>query len=219
MGSRLAGLVLAAVMLLVGSASAALAQGRLLDSYCAQISDNDKIASDGYPLTDAGSILRQDRANFHRFGMPDDLDQTDMSFASSKARANIPAMLDAGATARGVLKAIVGDYPFVCVDVYARAMTAFIVEPEGDPGYDDAGPAFPFNGRWDCEVAIFTFDAYVYNNGEEDMPIQEIQENTDGSYTLLFAGDYFITVGDFTPSSMTWLSGETGDSFSCTLLD
>lgn len=215
MRSRLARLVLAVALLLAGSAT--LAQAQQFDSYCAQISEQDKVASDGYPLTDAGSILRQDRANYHRFGKADDLDQTDLTFASSQARAAIPAMLDAGATDPSVLKAIVNDYPFVCMDVFAKSIDAYILEPEGDAG-DDSGPAFPFNGRWDCEVAIFTFDAYTYNNGEEDLPIQDIQENTDGSFTLMFAGDYFITLGDFTPTSMTWLSGESGDSFNCTLL-
>ena len=216
MDKRLARLVMAVVVVLAGSAT--LAQAQQFDSYCAQISEQDKFASDGYPLTDAGSILRQDRANYHRFGRPDDLDQTDLTFASSKARSAIPAMLDAGNTDPYVLDAIVNDYPFVCMDVYARSIDAYIIDPVGDAG-DDSGPAFPFNGRWDCEVAIFTFDAYVYNNGEEDLPIQDIQENSDGSYTLFFAGDYFITVGDFTATTMTWLSGESGDSFSCTLLE
>ena len=34
----------------------------------------------------------------------------------------------------------------------------------------------PFLGRWDCEVAEFTFTPDTYNNGSDDLPILEIQE-------------------------------------------
>jgi hypothetical protein len=74
---------------------------------------------------------------------------------------------------------------------------------------------YPFVGEWDCEVATFVITNDVYNNGSEDMAILEVQEGTDGSWTLFFEGDYFFTVGDITPDSMSWLSGESGDAFSC----
>lgn len=74
----------------------------------------------------------------------------------------------------------------------------------------------PFLGTWDCEVAIFTFTPTTYNNGSEDLPIEEVQEGSDGSYTLLFADDYFITLSGFTGDSMGWFSEASGDNFSCT---
>lgn len=73
----------------------------------------------------------------------------------------------------------------------------------------------PFIGTWDCEVATFTFTDSVYNNGSEDMPIEEVQEGSDGSYSLLFADDYVITLSGFKRNSMNWFSSASGDSFSC----
>jgi hypothetical protein len=74
---------------------------------------------------------------------------------------------------------------------------------------------YPFVGEWDCEVATFVITNDVYNNGDQDMPIEEVQEGTDGTWTLFFADGYFFTVGDITADSMTWLSGESGDAFQC----
>ena len=73
----------------------------------------------------------------------------------------------------------------------------------------------PFVGEWDCEVATFVITEDVYNNGSEDLPIEEIQEGTDGSWTFMFADGYFFTVADITENSMSWLSGESGDAFTC----
>ena len=80
-----------------------------------------------------------------------------------------------------------------------------------------ADDALPFIGTWDCEVATFTFTKDNYNNGSEDLPIQEVQEGTDGSYTLFFADDYIITLSGFTGDAMGWFSPASGDSFQCTL--
>lgn len=85
----------------------------------------------------------------------------------------------------------------------------------GAPALASAKDTLPFVGTWDCEVATFTFTDKVYNNGSEDMPIEEIQEGTDGSYTLIFAGDYSIGLSGFTGDTMGWLSYEIGDSFTC----
>jgi hypothetical protein len=72
----------------------------------------------------------------------------------------------------------------------------------------------PFVGEWDCGVATFTFTGDTYNNGSEDMPIQEVQEGTDGSYTLFLADDYTITLSGFTGDAMGWLSS-SGESLEC----
>jgi len=79
-----------------------------------------------------------------------------------------------------------------------------------------AAEKLPFEGTWDCEVGTFTFTPKVYNNGSEDLPILEVQEGTDGSYTLMFADDYSISLSGFTGDKMGWLSSASGDSFQCT---
>ena len=96
-----------------------------MDEYCTRISENDKFASDGYQLSDAASILRQDRANFHKFAMADDEDQGDNSFASTQARARIPALLDNGDSDQGILNSIVNRTPFVCVEIYRDYMYVY----------------------------------------------------------------------------------------------
>lgn len=75
-----------------------------------------------------------------------------------------------------------------------------------------AADELPFLGTWDCEVATFSFTPKFYNNGSEDL---EIQEGTDGSYRLLFADDYMITLSGFTGDGMGWFSPASGDSFQC----
>ena len=74
---------------------------------------------------------------------------------------------------------------------------------------------YPFIGAWDCGVGTFTITTDVYNNGSEDMPIQEIQEGSDGSWTLLLTDDYFVTVSGFQGDSMGWMSS-SGESLECT---
>ncbi|TJX19793.1 MAG: hypothetical protein E5W21_34550, partial [Mesorhizobium sp.] len=39
----------------------------MLGSYVARISERDHHASDGYPLDSAAQMVRQDRANWHKF--------------------------------------------------------------------------------------------------------------------------------------------------------
>ncbi|MBC7282292.1 hypothetical protein [Hoeflea sp.] len=95
------------------------------DEYCTRISQNDKFASDGYQLSDAASILRQDRANFHKFGMADDEDQGDNTFSSTQARARIPALVDNGDSDQGILNSIVNRTPFVCVEIYRNYMYVY----------------------------------------------------------------------------------------------
>jgi hypothetical protein len=78
-----------------------------------------------------------------------------------------------------------------------------------------AADELPFVGHWNCGVGTFIFTSETYNNGSDDLPIQEVQEGTDGSYTLFFADDYMITLSGFTGSEMGWLSA-SGESLDCT---
>jgi hypothetical protein len=72
----------------------------------------------------------------------------------------------------------------------------------------------PFVGQWDCGVATFVFTPENYNNGTEDLAIQEVQEGTDGSYTVFLADDYTITLSGFRGDEMGWLSS-SGESLEC----
>jgi hypothetical protein len=91
-------------------------------------------------------------------------------------------------------------------------MVAFALYALATPASADE---LPFVGRWDCGVGTFLFTSEAYNNGSDDLPIQEVQEGTDGSYTLFFADDYTITLSGFTGDEMGWLSS-SGESLECT---
>lgn len=103
----------------------AAAQGPV-DEYCTTITENDKSASDGYRLGDAASILRQDRANYHKFGFRDRGDQGDRTFGSADARARIPAMLDGGNNDPSVLRQIVAGTPRVCVWIFPSHIYVYV---------------------------------------------------------------------------------------------
>ncbi|WP_292495568.1 hypothetical protein [Mesorhizobium sp.] len=77
-----AGLV-AATVLGAGSARA----DDMLGSYVARISDRDHRASDGYPLSSAAQMVRQDRASWHKFHRRDSDDQGDPPGSAATARA------------------------------------------------------------------------------------------------------------------------------------
>ena len=116
-------LAVVAAAMLVGTPASAQA---IVDEYCTRISENDKSASDGFPLTDAGSILRQDRANYHKFGVRDAGDEGDGTFGSAAARARIPSMLDNGDTDGAVLRRIVSGTPRICVEIYPRRIFVYL---------------------------------------------------------------------------------------------
>jgi hypothetical protein len=86
-----------------------------------------------------------------------------------------------------------------------------------------AGPALAnapldFEGRWDCEVAVFTFTAETYNNGSDDMPITDIAKEGDG-YILSFEDDYQLSVALNADGTLYWFSPASGDSFTCSRLE
>src|SRR3984885_5074198 len=84
-----------------------LAQAQqLIGSYVALLSEADHFNSNGQRLTSAAAIIRQDRANFHRFGIRDPEDQDDTFFADEGNRAALERMLENGKADPGVISRI-----------------------------------------------------------------------------------------------------------------
>ncbi|NEX44907.1 hypothetical protein [Pseudotabrizicola algicola] len=81
-----------------------------------------------------------------------------------------------------------------------------------------AAETFAFEGRWNCEVAEFTFTADSYNNGSEDMPITDIAVDGNG-FVLSFDDSYQLFVSVNPDSTLYWFSPVSGDSFTCQRLD
>jgi hypothetical protein len=95
----------------------------LLGSYLARISDADKEANDGFALESAAQIVRQDRANWHKYGSNDDDDQADDYLSSADARARFERMLKKpGAMDSATRNAIVNGYPLIQVSLYDNSV-------------------------------------------------------------------------------------------------
>jgi len=108
---------LAAAFALV-AVSPALAKKGPLDSYCATLSARDHFNSNGQRLTTAAAIIRQDRANYHKFRRRDPGDQGDSFFGLQANRARLEALIADGSSDPGVLRRIVNGEPRICVDIW-----------------------------------------------------------------------------------------------------
>jgi hypothetical protein len=86
-------------------------------SYVARLSERDHSASDGFRLKDAASIIRQDRANFHKFGRRDEEDETDNFFSSVRNREDLENLVKRRQLPAAVSAAIVRGTPLVEVEV------------------------------------------------------------------------------------------------------
>ena len=99
-----------------------------LGSYFARISDHDKQASDGYPLDTAAQMVRQDRANFHKFHDTDPDDENDVWFRTNDQRARLERMLgQGGAMGASTRRAISNGEPLIQVDVYRNHVEVTII--------------------------------------------------------------------------------------------
>jgi len=118
-------LAMAAALAVAVVAAPARAQ-ELVESYTAFLSEADHFNSNGQRLTSAAAIIRQDRANFHRFGRGDPGDEGDSFFASIDNRAAMERMLERGRASPGAINAIVNRTPLIRVDIYRDADGHFI---------------------------------------------------------------------------------------------
>jgi|AACY02.2.fsa_nt_gi hypothetical protein len=105
----------------------------LLGAYFALLSPRDFYNSNGQRLSGFCQVLQQDRANYHRFGNRDDLDEWDPVFASveNRQRISTSCALDqgsdyiAGAVARGETR-------YVYVRIFGTGGTpTFVLAAEG----------------------------------------------------------------------------------------
>jgi len=111
------GSLLVALLLTFAVPLPAAAQA-LIESYVAHLSARDHFNSDGVRLTSAAAIIRQDRANYHRFGLRDPADEWDSFFSSAANRARLEQMLDNAASTPGFRSIIVNGEPYVRVELY-----------------------------------------------------------------------------------------------------
>ncbi|RUY25404.1 hypothetical protein EN978_18930 [Mesorhizobium sp. M7A.F.Ca.US.001.04.1.1] len=127
---RKSGIVAAAGLLLASLLGAVAAHADdMLGSYVARISDRDHQASDGYALDNAAQMVRQDRANWHKFHRRDSDDEADGWFRTNDQRADLQRMLErGGAMSSSTKRAIVNGEPLIQVDVYENSVRVSILE-------------------------------------------------------------------------------------------
>ncbi|MEJ1967613.1 MAG: hypothetical protein WDN03_03095 [Rhizomicrobium sp.] len=103
---------------LAAAAVAPASAAEVIDSYNAWLSPADHRNSNGERLTTAAAVIRQDRANFHKFGVRDPGDDDDTYFGDVNNRAVLERMLNDGSSDPGVLQRIVAGPCRIHVDVY-----------------------------------------------------------------------------------------------------
>lgn len=102
------------------------AQGRLLEEYVAYLGEDDHYNSRGARLTEPWQIIRQDRANYHRFGIRDRGDEGDSFFGSTKNRARMERMILNGRIERSAARRIVNERVWIRVEVYRDAVSVTV---------------------------------------------------------------------------------------------
>lgn len=117
--------LIAALSVCVLSAIPASAQS-LIESYTARLSEADHFNSNGERLTSPAAIIRQDRANYHKFGVRDPEDEGDGYFSSVANRALMERLLERGRTTGSARRAIVDGTPLVHIEVYDGPGGAYV---------------------------------------------------------------------------------------------
>jgi S1-C subfamily serine protease len=115
-----------AILLLISLSPPCNAQ-QLIESYQAFLSERDHFNSNGQRLTTAAAIIRQDRANFHRFGLKDPGDENDHYFSNARNRQTLERLLERGNADSSTVSTIVNGTPLVRVEVYHDNAGDFVI--------------------------------------------------------------------------------------------
>jgi hypothetical protein len=108
-------------------------QAGLIESYVARIGPNDHYSSRGVRLRSVAEILRQDRANLHRFGLGDPEDQYDSYFRSASRRSRIARYYRHGIIEPGLASEILYGNPLIRVEVYPGSLVVSRAQPSYNP--------------------------------------------------------------------------------------
>jgi hypothetical protein len=131
MKTRLMALLL--VLLLHVGGNQAVAQDLPLEVYRARLGAQDHSNSKGSPIKSAAGIIRQDRANYHKFNQRDSEDQYDLFFATRTNRDLFEKMLKKGRLSKAFRKAIISGTPLIEVSIYeARVEVVVLAEASGN---------------------------------------------------------------------------------------
>lgn len=108
-----------ALALSLASAVPAFAQD-WIGGYSAYIGEDDLYNSKGARLKEPWQILRQDRANYHRFGIRQRGDEGDSFFSSADNRAAMEQMVRRGSMTKEARRLLLQGGATVYVDIYGQ---------------------------------------------------------------------------------------------------
>ena len=92
----------------------------LIGQYDAYIGEDDLYNSKGARLTQPWQIIRQDRANYHEFGIRQDGDEGDSFFASKANRAAAEGMIREGSMTRDARRLLLQGDVMIHVEIYGH---------------------------------------------------------------------------------------------------
>jgi hypothetical protein len=98
----------------------------LKETYVARLSYQDHFNSRGMRLETAAGIIRQDRANFHRFHRRDREDAWDRFFSSKHNRATMERFLEWGYISPSAWRSIVYGNPLIRVEIYSSGNRDYV---------------------------------------------------------------------------------------------
>ena len=116
----------AAAVIATAAIAPAVAQEKPLETYYARLSAQDHFNSQGRRLTTAAAIIRQDRANFHRFNRRDIEDESDRFFRVAENRARLEALIAEGSSTSDALSRVVNAEPLVRVEIYDNYVNVLV---------------------------------------------------------------------------------------------
>lgn len=99
-----------------------------LAQYQARLSASDHLNSKGKALSTPAQVIRQDRANYHRFNKRDFEDQSEDLFANAKNRAWLEMAVAASSLSSAEQTAIMAGTPTVEVTVFETSVQVRVLE-------------------------------------------------------------------------------------------
>lgn len=121
-GTGFAAVILAATML----GAHAVRADQLIEEYNAFIGEDDLYNSNNVRLREPWQIIRQDRANFHRFGVSQRGDQSDGFFDDAGNRELVERMISRGTIDRDARSAIVRGNVMINVQILRGASGDYV---------------------------------------------------------------------------------------------
>lgn len=122
--------LLRSIVLACALAAGPVAAQEVVGGYAAWIGVDDLYNSEGARLNQPWQILRQDRANYHRFGIWQDGDEWDPFFDDANNRAAMEQMILNGYIDPRAARAILNGNVMVYVTIYGRGGHGDYVEVE-----------------------------------------------------------------------------------------